>query len=194
MLSNESQDLKENISFRQSPNKQQAYDYSNCRKCGQKSGLDPWVFPKFDSGNLGNSVFQKAATVGFQSLVPRVTPAPSHVSPWLASRDSQRFRLEPVCPPGSQFDGAKTGCYYRFIGRTPLFFLVLACMSPIYNQPRLAASTSLLRVMFYCFRIPWISSDQDSLFNKTTSSLLGVFVERERGRDYNKFALCPTLM
>ena len=138
---------------------------------GQKSGLDPWVFPKFDSGNLGNSVFQKAATVGFQSLVPRVTPAPSHVSPWLASRDSQRFRLEPVCPPVSQFDGAKTGCYYRFIGRIPLFFLVLACMS-------------LLRVMFYCFRIRWISSDQDSLFNKTTSSLLGVFVE----------TLCPTLM
>ena len=91
---------------------------------GQKSGLDPWVFPKFDSGNLGNSVFQKAATVGFQSLVPRVTPAPSHVSPWLASRDSQRFRLEPVCPPGSQFDGAKTGCYYRFIGRIPFFFSV----------------------------------------------------------------------
>ena len=37
--------------------------------------------------------------------------------------------------------------------------------------------------MFYCFRIRWISSDQDSLFNKTTSSLLGVFVERERERE-----------
>ena len=67
--------------------------------------------------------------------------------------------------------GPKLAATTGLLEEYPYFFLVLACMS-------------LLRVMFYCFRIRWISSDQDSLFNKTTSSLLGVFVE----------TLCPTLM